>query len=231
MKELINILKKCKVFSEKDEKEIESILLKINYKIKDYEEKDIILSPANKADNIGIILLGAVNIEKVFPTGKMILIERRQVGDLIGANSIFSKYEYSTNIVISCKASKILYIPKLDLLKLFLIDRKLMYNFIEILSNYSLMFEYKIGLLSLNSIKEKIAGYLIHALQFDEKIKTSSNIVELPFSKKDWAEFLNVSRTSLSRELKSLERERILTFDKRKIIINNMEKLNSIISY
>lgn len=80
-----------------------------------------------------------------------------------------------------------------------------------------------------DSIQEKIAGYLVHDIQYKNKSE-NSNIVTLPFSKKAWAEYMNVSRTSLSRELRKLETEEILSFEKRTIIVKDMERLGKIIS-
>ena len=59
-----------------------------------------------------------------------------------------------------------------------------------------------------------IAYFLIH------EIKTSGNsMVHLSFTKKTWAEYLNVSRPSLCRELKKLCTDNIIEIIKDKILI------------
>lgn len=61
----------------------------------------------------------------------------------------------------------------------------------------------------------------------NEKIK--NDVLTLSFSKKAWAEHMNVSRTSLSRELRKLEIDGVISFNKRKIKINDMESLKKIL--
>ncbi len=118
---------------------------------------------------------------------------------------------------------------KTELLALFTLDRDFMLNFLESASNSTLILKHKIGILSLDSIQEKIAGFLVH----DKKhvnIANGSNVVILPFSKKAWAEYMNVSRTSLSRELRILETEGIISFDKQMIEIKDWNRLEKILS-
>lgn len=58
-----------------------------------------------------------------------------------------------------------------------------MLNFLEAASNSSLVLKHKIGILSLDSIQEKVAGFLIH---YKKHVSEAGNIgsVTLPFSRK-----------------------------------------------
>lgn len=217
------------MFKNKSFDEIEVLLSKINFKEENIAENEIIFSPVQNADRIGIILSGTVDVQKIFPNSKVVIIERKRTPEMIGESSIFSKYEYYPDNVYACKPTKVLFITKPDLLRLFALDNQFMLNFLESTANSTLMLKHKIGILSLDSIQEKIAGYLVHYLQY-ESGANNTNIVTLPFSKKAWAEYMDVSRTSLSRELRKLEAEGILSLQKRTITVMDINRLSKIVS-
>lgn len=225
MDNLSLLLQECCLFKNKSSEEIDTLLSHIQYKIDSFKEKDVIFSPVKTADRIGILLSGSVDIQKLFPSGKIVIIERKRSLDLIAACSIFSRIDFYPDAVSVSKPSTVLFITKTDLLHLFDLDKDCMLNFLELVSNSTLTLKNKIGILSLNSIQERIAGYLIYNYKIN-----NSYCITLPFSKLAWAEFMNVSRTSLSRELRNLEMEGILSFQKRRIIIHDMGRLEKMLS-
>ncbi|MCG8499332.1 MAG: Crp/Fnr family transcriptional regulator [Firmicutes bacterium] len=229
MNNLWPLLQKCSLFKHKSTDELGSLLANIHYSINTFKENEIIFSPLQKADKIGIILSGSVDIQKLFPGGKVVILERKKSPDLIAESSMFSKFECYPHTISVCKPCKIFFIGKAELLQLFALDQNVMWNFMEAISNTALLLEHKIGILSFDSIQEKIAAFLIHDQKHADKI-VETNTVTLPFSKKAWAEYMNVSRTSLSRELRKLEIAGIISFRQRNITIKDMERLEQILS-
>lgn len=200
MNNLLLSLSKCNLFKNISHKTLEKILLKINYKIKHFEKKEIIFSPFQISSNIGIILYGCIHLQKILPNGKMIIFERKNSFDSIAEPYIFSSYEHYPTIAFVHKTCEILFINKKDLELIFKLNTTFLLNYLESLSNLTLNLKHKIAILSLNSINSKIASYLLHNFKLN-----NSSIITLPFSKKAWAEYMDVSRTSLSRDLKKLE--------------------------
>lgn len=229
MNRLLSLVQNCSLFKNMSFDEIERLLSDINYRIESFKENEVIFSPVQTADKIGIILSGTVDVQKLFPSGKVVIIERRKSPDLIAESSIFSRLEYYPDTFTAGKPCKILFMLKTELLELFKSNQDFMLNFLESVSNSTLILKHKIGILSLDSIQEKIAGFLIHDKKQSCK-DNGSNIVTLPFSKKAWAEYMDVSRTSLSRELRDMEKRGIITFQKRIIKILDQEKLEKILS-
>lgn len=229
MDNLLALLQNSSLFKNKTLQEIEGLLSKTNYKIESFKENEIVFSPLQTADKMGIILSGTVDVQKLFPAGKVVIIERKKCPDLIAESSIFSRLEHYPDTISVGKPCKILFLLKAELLELFTLDKDIMLNFLEGVSNSTLILKHKIGILSLDSIQEKIAGFLIHARKHANNADAPNTVI-LPFSKKAWAEYMNISRTSLSRELRILETEGIITFEKRMIEIKDWNRLEKILS-
>lgn len=224
MDSLFSKLVKCHLFEGVSSDELHHLFSTIHYKIKCFKENEIIFSSHQIADTIGIILSGAVDVQKLFPCGKVVTIARRTSFNLIADAAVFSKSKYYPAIISTCKPCEIVLIPKEQMLKLFTMNLNIMSNFLESVSNNTLVLNQKVELLALNAIAEKIAFYVI-----SESENNNISPITLPFSKKTWAEYMNISRTSLSRELRQLENAGILSFDKRKIWIRNMDKLKKLL--
>lgn len=220
-----SVLLNCALFKNKTINEIEALLLRIHCRVDNFTEREIIFSPVQSTDKMGIILSGEVDVQKLFPTGKVVIIERKKSGDMIAESSIFSRLDYYSDTFAACRPCEVLLITKKDLLKLFKLDHTILLNFLEHVSNSTLILKNKIGILSLDSIREKISGYLFHEYKLNESL-----VITLPFSKKEWAEYMDVSRTSLSRELRGLAQEGILSFHKRTIEIMDLDQLEKILS-
>jgi CRP-like cAMP-binding protein len=224
MDNLFALLQRCSLFTNKSIDEIQTLLGKIHYRIQLFKENEIIFSANDFADTMGIILSGVVDVQKVFPSGKIVTVTTRSNFDLLADASMFAKTTYYPSTISACKTSRILLIPKRELLTLFALDQAIVFNFLESVSNRILALNQKIETLSLTSIQEKIAYFLL--TEYENK---GSTILTLPFSKKSWAEHLNVSRPSLSRELKQLETAGLLSVDKRTIEIKHPEKLKELL--
>lgn len=224
MNNLYLLLQQCSLFKNKTHDEIEQLLSEINYRIASYKKDAIVFSPFQKATTLGIILSGSVDVIKNFPSGKTLLINRCGPSNLIAEDSIFSSLDDYPETFLISSPSKILLIHSSELLKLLYNHNDLLLNFLIAVSDSTIILKKCTGVLSLDSIQEKIAAYLYHEYQ-----RTNTFIISLPFSKKDWSEHLNLSRTSLSRELRELENLKIITFNSRVITITDFEQLKKLL--
>jgi len=225
MDKLLPALQQSALFQKKALNEIAGLLAKINYRIRKYKENEIIFSINQTADTLGIILEGCVDVKKDFLSGKVITVTTRRQFDLLADAAMFGGTQYYPGTIFACKASKIFLLHRKDLLQLFALDQTIMLNFLCSVSKRMLALNQKIEILSLSSIQSKIAHFLI-----TESQSRRSTVITLPFSKKAWAEHLNVSRTSLSRELRRLESANFISFDNRTIHINQLAKLNELLT-
>ena len=93
-------------------------------------------------------------------------------------------------------------------------------NMLGILSNRALMLNRKIEHISGKSIRGKISSYLLDALR-----ESSDNTVVIPMKRHELADYLNIPRPSLSRELGLMRDEGIINFTGSTITVHKAGKL------
>ena len=89
-----------------------------------------------------------------------------------------------------------------------------------ILSAKALFLNQRVEYLAIKGMREKISTYLLEQYKINNK-----NTFTLPLKRTEWADFLNVSRTALSRELGRMRDEGIIEFYRTSVKINNLVML------
>ena len=96
-------------------------------------------------------------------------------------------------------------------------------NFMTELATAAYMLQQRLEMLSYSGIAQKAAFYLlIHARQ------SGSNVIRIPDSVSNWAMIMNVSRSSLHRELKKLEANGIISYNPPTVEIHDPESLQNV---
>ena len=119
---------------------------------------------------------------------------------------------------------KIIYLTKQEIIKLFAFKERFMENFLKLLSEKVFTLNSKIKSLSLKTVKQKVADYILQ-----ESIMQKTNNIKLNISKEELALNIGIPRPSLSRELIKLRDEGLIEFDRRNIKIINSEKLEEVL--
>lgn len=220
MEKYLPQLIKCVLFKGLKQGEILNILNKINYTITPYNKGDVIAIEGDQCNSVGIILKGTVEIQKLFPSGQVTTINNFHEGNIFGESLVFTdKHTYPATIS-AMEYSEIMFIERKDIIKLAMLNATVLTNFVTILSKRILMLNDRISTLSQDSIRKKIASYLLA-----EHRKQKNYTITVPYSRKKMAELLNVPRPSLSRELIKMKDENLIDFDKNEIKIMNIDLL------
>lgn len=220
MKNIIPALDKCVLFKNISKEEIETLLKETSYNINTYKKNEIIALEENKCSNLGIILEGKVEVQKIFPSGKVIALNTFEEGNIFGEALVFSKKNVYPSTIVSINNTKIMFVQKNDIIQLCSRSDKFLNNFMTVLSDRILMLSGKIRNLSYETIRKKIANVLL-----EEYKKQKTVFLTLPYSRKKMAEILDVQRPSLSRELIKMKEDGIIDFDKNIIKIVSLELL------
>ena len=220
-----SVLEKSTLFSGVPAKELRDDLEAVPHHIQCYDKGEIVFHLMEDANRIGVVLEGRVQAQKPFPNGSQINVSIRNPGELIGPAAVFSRSQKYPCDVVSLEPVTIMIFRREDILLLLQKDLRIMKNFMSELATATFMLQQRLELLSYSGIAQKAAFYLlIHTRQ------SGKNVIRIPDSVSNWAMIMNVSRSSLHRELKKLEAEGIISYDPPTVKIHDPERLQSVLS-
>ena len=217
---IIEQMKKNELFSNLSNEQISNIISKVKYTVKTYDKDEIIAVEDEECDSLGLVLNGIVEIQRIYASGKYIVLKRMASGEVFGEAIIFSKINnYPATIIAMSKAS-VAFIKKEEILKLFVIDDIILKNFISLLSDKIFVLNNKIKNISFKTVKQKVVNYIL-----DQMNQQKSDKIVLKSSKEQISSYIGIPRPSLSRELMKLRDEGIIDFDKNTITVCDVEAL------
>ena len=220
-----SVLEKSTLFSGVPAKELRDDLEAVPHHIQCYDKGEIVFHLMEDANRIGVVLEGRVQAQKPFPNGSQINVSIRNPGELIGPAAVFSRSQKYPCDVVSLEPVTIMMFRREDILLLLQKDLRIMKNFMAELATATYMLQQRLELLSYSGIAQKAAFYLLTNTR-----QSGKNVIRIPDSVSNWAMIMNVSRSSLHRELKKLEAEGIISYDPPTIEIHDPERLQSVLS-
>ena len=224
MEEIIKKLEKNELFNNVDKTKMLKILGNLKYSIVSYKKGEVIFQEEEICSAIGLIIDGTINIERIYPNGKSIVMSKFKDGDVFGEALLFSKVNKYPATVIALSDCKVLYLTKNEIIKLFSVENKLMENFMMLLSEKIIILNNKIRSISLKSVRQKVVDYILC-----EYMNEKNEEIKLKYSKEEIANDIGIPRPSLSRELIKLRDEGLINFSRNKITILNIEELEDIL--
>ncbi len=220
-----SVLKESSVFKGLPEDALREALDSTPHQIHHYDRDETVFHMMDPADMIGIILEGRVQAQKSFPNGSQVNVSLRGPGELIGAAAAFSKgRKYPCDIVAAGPASVMMFLRE-DLIGLMQKQIRILENILSEIASAAYMLQERVELLSYSGIAQKAAFWLL----IHQKRSGSSKVV-IPGSVSRWAMIMNVSRTSLHRELKNLEAAHVISYSPPLIEIKDRQALNDILN-
>ena len=220
-----SVFEKSTLFSGIPAKDLRDDLEAVPHHIQCYDKTETVFNLMENASRIGIVLEGRVQVQKPFPNGSQLNVSIRNPGETIGPAAVFSRNQKYPCDVISLEPSTIMMFRREDILLLLQKDIRIMKNFITELATATYMLQQRLELLSYSGIAQKTAFYL-----FFQARQSGQNSIRIPDSVSNWAMIMNVSRSSLHRELKKLETDGIISYNPPTIEILNSKALQNVLS-
>ena len=220
-----SVLEKSTLFSGVPAKELRDDLEAVPHHIQCYDKGEIVFHLMEDANRIGVVLEGRVQAQKPFPNGSQINVSIRNPGELIGPAAVFSRSQKYPCDVVSLEPVTIMMFRREDILLLLQKDLGIMKNFMTELATATTMLQQRVELLSYSGIAQKAAFYLlVQARQSGQKV------IRIPDSVSNWAMVMNVSRSSLHRELKKMETDGVIKYVPPVIEILDPDSLQNILN-
>ena len=220
-----SVLEKSTLFSGVPTKELRDDLEAVPHHIQCYDKGETVFHLMEDANRIGVILEGRVQAQKPFPNGSQVNVSLRNPGDMIGPAAVFSRSQKYPCDVVSLEPATIMMFRREDILMLLQKDLRIMKNFLAELATATYMLQQRLELLSYSGIAQKAAFYLLIQAR-----QSGNHAIRIPGSVSNWAMIMNVSRSSLHRELKKLEADGIISYDPPTIKIHDPEALQNVLS-
>jgi len=227
MDELIKIIKENQLFTDINESDIQKILKCSNAVIESYKDNQIVFEKDGTVNKIGIVIDGEFNLVSQKYNGSRVIVTALQKNDFFGEALIFSSVKKSPYDLVSSGDSKALMIPYGIFINMCNqvcdFHKQLINNMLTILSDKIIMLNNKMNILNAETLKGRIAVYLLSLNK-----KTMTLTFDMPMNRQELAEFLNVTRPSLSRELSNMQKDNIIEVYKSSVKITDLNVLQEL---
>lgn len=224
MEDYISILSKCSLFNGIIEKDLGSLLSCLGSYTKSYKNDEYVFFSGNEINHLGILLSGSAEIIKENIAGSRHIMAFLGPAQIFGEGIVCTVQRISPVTIRVKEDSKILFIPYERITKSCSnscsFHIQIIQNMMMILGQKNYNLNTKIELLTLKGMREKIAAYLL-----TESKNSNSLSFQITPNRNELAEYLNVSRTSMCRELAKMKEEKILDYYQNSFKILSIEEL------
>ena len=208
------------------EKQILGTIIKgIHHQIKQLETNEVLAVEGEVLNQLWIIVEGAVVGQMMDYTGNLLRVEKIMAPQTIATAFLFGKPGKLPVTITATEPVKLFCIPKDDLITLFSQHKKIMQNFLDIISERAQFLSQRIKVLSISSLRGKLAFYLLQHVK-----KTGQTEFLLPHTKQELPEQFGTTRPSVGRILHRLNNEDIIESSRKHIRILDREALAWMIS-
>ena len=217
---VLKALQSCLLFEGFSAKDIEQMMGCVPYRLIRLDKKEVYLSAGTPCQFADIVVTGEIIARMVGPSGKYMQITSRPVGSLLDSAFIFGKNKIVPVNMVASKPTTVLRIAPDSMQMLINIDERFRFNFIQLLSAFCDNLSRKVRMLTLHTVREKVAIYLLE----QSKLKNSDDFV-LQKSRQEIAESFAIQKFSLQRCLKEFAADGMIKTNGKQIIILDRDKL------
>ncbi len=221
---MYNILTQCPLFRGMTEREIREALPAGDLlSVERYAPGEMIIEKDTAYSGLLILLSGKAKGEVTYHSGKVLRMETIEAPQLIAPAFLFGGYNRIPVDVIAETAVEILTLHRGRLFELMQENTIILSNFIDIISNRANVWSKKIYLLSFESLREKVASYLLDNSTPAVPAVPVPEVAEI-------AQFFAATRSALQTVLDGLEKKGIIRLERGAITILNRRALEEIIA-
>lgn len=217
---MYEILTNSPFFNGLTAKEIKELLQTVNYKIVEYPAKEIYTLAGMPCKYADFILKGELISRMTGLSGKQVQIDRLKACVLIAPAFIFAKNNTMPVSVKTAQHTTIMRMMPSELKHLIDTNERIRMNFIQLLSSIDVFLTQKLRMLSLFTVREKVAYFLMKAAK-----EQQSRTIKLSNSRQEIADTFGIQKFSLLRCLSEFEDNGAIKIDGKQITILNSDKM------
>ena len=218
--QMMQVLQKCPLFAGMSTLSIDLALGNISYQIINFAPRDVYTLAGMPCRFADIVLSGSLICRMVSLSGKQVEVTRLRPGKLIAPAFIFAKNNSMPVSVETDSEVTLLRMTPQTLKKLIDDDADIRMNYIRSLSNIDVFLTHKMKVLSLFTVREKVAYLLL-----ERAGEQNSNTIRLTRSRQEIADSFGIQKFSLLRVLSEFEKEGVIRVDGKTIEIIDRSRL------
>lgn len=212
----------CPLFQHLSEVEISEILERTVSEMKVVDKGNYVVRQGDPVRSLYLLVEGLVRTEMVTKEGNILEIEFIEpIRPLAPAFLVAVENHYPVD-VITVEKSTFYLIPKSKWMVEMMHNETLMHNFMKVNSNMTVFLSKKVQMMSIKSLKGKIALYLL------ENTTTQNETFRMKRTQGQLAEYFGVQRPSLARTLREMMNEGTISIDKRFVKVLDRKKLEEL---
>ena len=224
MKNMAADLSGFSLFNDISESDLSDMLTCIKPRIIEFNKNEFLSMEGDDFTGIGLLQSGSAMITKENFTSERTMMGIIKPGELFGEMAAFcgnGKWPATVTAVENCS---VIFLPKgtfsQNCSAMCKGHSTMIKNMLHILSQKALMLNKKVDYLTIKSLRGKISRYLL-----EQHKKSGTLTFNIPLGRNELAEFFNVSRPSLSREMCRMRGEGIIDIYKSSIKILDLDRL------
>ncbi len=211
MEQYYPVMNKCPLFRNIGEVEFGHLIKCLGAQIKHYKEEEYVFLSGDQINYIGIVFTGVLEIMKENLAGNKHILAMVGPSDMFAEGIVCTSRRISPVSVRVKEDADVLFIPYEKMIKscgnTCSFHLSLIQNMMVILGEKNFILNRKLELLTLKGMREKLASYLLSVSN-----DRGSDMFQINLNRTDLADYLNVSRTSMCRELARMKDEGILDY-------------------
>ncbi|MEN6390086.1 MAG: Crp/Fnr family transcriptional regulator [Syntrophomonas sp.] len=222
------VLMRTSLFRDIASDDLNTMLNCLQPKLRKFKKNSYIATAGDHFESLGILLSGQASLIKENAAGDRLMMAILKPGDIFGESAVFSGNSVWPATVVAQEACQVMFLPKQKILgecaNLCSWHHTIIENMLKDVSDKVLRLNQKIEYLSMKSMRGKLSSFLLEQYKMIGQPEFL-----LPMKRNEMADFLNVSRPSMSRELCRMRDEGVIDFDRSSIQIKDVDLLKSMV--
>lgn len=219
-----DVLLKSKMFHNMSIEALNKTILCFSPMIREYKKNENIVIAGEELSSVGIVLSGEAAVIKENFDGARIIIDILSSGNNFGEIAAFSKARVWPATVVAQENTIVMFVQT-NRIFLGCCNRceghdKLVENFITMISEKALMLNKKLEYLTMKSLRGRICRFLLENMK-----KAGGKTFMINMNRNELADFLNITRPSLSREMCKMRDEGLIDFHMASIRLLDVEEI------
>lgn len=219
----------CPLFHDIAHAELSAMLNCLQPVVRKYHKEELLTVEGEPLSALGIMVAGNAAVTKESAGGSRLIITLLERPMMFGEMAAFSDMPIWPATVVAQSDCEVLFIQAQHIIgqcqKHCTYHQQMIHNMLSIVTNRALVLNRKVEFLLLKSVREKIVAYLLEQYR-----QAGKEMFILPLDRSEMADFLNVARPALSREMGRMREEGLIDYHRASIKILDVEGMRRSLS-